>query len=133
MNIVQELVTRKIADNDFHAAGMLNVLECYKLETDEQRIARCELYKAWCEYYKEPKKGGGFKISKENKQLARAHAIAGKAVLSKYYWQHEDTGNVCVSETKVPPSNRWYEITRENYNAHETIAGDHAPAPMEER
>jgi hypothetical protein len=65
MNIVDELVNRKIADNAFHASGMLNVLECGKLATDEERIARCELYKAW-------------KQAGENKPAARMKAIAGE-------------------------------------------------------
>jgi len=64
MNLVEELVTRKIASNTFHAAGMLNVLECGKLATDEERLARCELYKAW-------------KLAGENKSVARLNAIAG--------------------------------------------------------
>lgn len=45
MNIVRELVDRGIATSDWHAAGMLNVLECGKLATDEERLARCKLYK----------------------------------------------------------------------------------------
>ena len=47
MNIVDELVTRKIAENVFHASHMLNVLHCGELKTDEERLARCELYKRW--------------------------------------------------------------------------------------
>jgi len=67
MNIVDELVNRKIADNHFHAANMLNVLDCGKLATDEERITRCELYKAW-------------KQAGENKPAARQKAIAGEQV-----------------------------------------------------
>lgn len=65
MNIVDELVTRKIADNVFHASHMLNVLECGKLATDEERLDRCELYKRW-------------KLAGENKQEARKRAIKGE-------------------------------------------------------
>ena len=65
MNIVEKLVSEKIATNPFHAANMLNVLECGKLETDEQRVDRCRLYKAW-------------KLTDENKQEARRKAIAGE-------------------------------------------------------
>jgi hypothetical protein len=66
MNLVEELVKRKIAENTFHAAGMLNVLQCGKLTTDEERLTRCELYKAW-------------KLAGENKSEARRKAIAGQA------------------------------------------------------
>lgn len=66
MNIVDQLVEAKIVDNVFHAAGMLNVLECYKLATDEERIERCRLYKEW-------------KRTGENKSEARRKAIAGEA------------------------------------------------------
>lgn len=65
MNIIDELVTRKIATNPFHAAGMLNALQCGSLKTDEERLFRCELYKAW-------------KLAGENKQEARRKAIAGE-------------------------------------------------------
>lgn len=65
MNIVNELVTRKIAENVFHASHMLNVLHCGELKTDEERLARCELYKRW-------------KQAGENKQEARKLAISGK-------------------------------------------------------
>ena len=65
MNIVNELVEREIADNVFHASHMLNVLECGKLATDEERLARCELYKRW-------------KLAGENKAEARRKAIAGE-------------------------------------------------------
>ena len=65
MNIVDELVTRKIADNAWHAANMLNVLHCGELKTDEERLARCELYKRW-------------KLAGENKAEARRLAIKGE-------------------------------------------------------
>ena len=67
MNLVETLVAEKIADNPFHAANMLNVLECAKLATDEARIARCKLYKSW-------------KLAGENKPEARRKAIAGEVV-----------------------------------------------------
>ena len=67
MNIIEMLVDKKIASNAFHAAGMLNVLECYTLKTDAERLARCELYKAW-------------KLAGENKAEARKNAIAGLPV-----------------------------------------------------
>ena len=65
MNIVDELVSRKIADNVFHASHMLNVLHCGELKTDEERRARCELYKRW-------------KLAGENKAEARKLAIKGE-------------------------------------------------------
>lgn len=67
INLIDELVKRKIAANVFHAANMLNVLECGKLSSDAERIARCELYKA-------------HKMSGENKAEARRKAIKGEAV-----------------------------------------------------
>lgn len=67
MNIVEVIVDEKIADNNFHAANMLNVLECGKLANDEERLARCRLYKEW-------------KQAGENKKAARLKAIAGERV-----------------------------------------------------
>ena len=65
--IIQIMLEEKLADNNFHAANMLNVLQCQNLKTDEERLARCRLYKAW-------------KLAGENKPAARLSAIAGKAV-----------------------------------------------------
>ena len=64
MNIIELLVEEKIADNAFHAAGMLNVLRCGELATDEERLERCRLYKAW-------------KLAGEKKPIARQNAIKG--------------------------------------------------------
>jgi len=64
-NICDELVVRKIAENNWHAAGMLNKLKCFELKTDAERLARCELYKAW-------------KMAGENKSEAARKAIAGE-------------------------------------------------------
>lgn len=75
--ITDLLVELKIAESLFHAAGMLNVLECVKMENDEQRIARCQLYTAWKNYYKHSKE---FKNEKSRKAAARANAIAGLPV-----------------------------------------------------
>ena len=77
MNIVEILVSEKIATSDFHAAGMLNVLECGKLDTDEQRIERCKLYQAWKKYIAQSKE---FTNDKSRKAAARKNAIAGLAV-----------------------------------------------------
>lgn len=71
MNIIETLVEKKIADNSFHAANMLNVLECASLKSDDERIARCELYKAW-------------KQAGENKAQARKNAIAGTPAPGKF-------------------------------------------------
>lgn len=64
MNIIQRLIDEKIATNSFHAAGMLNVLRCADLKDDDERMARCRLYKEW-------------KLAGENKEIARFNAIAG--------------------------------------------------------
>ena len=63
--LIKKLISAKIATNDFHAANMLNVLQCYNLKTDEERFARCQLYHE-------------LKQSGENKAVARLQAIAGK-------------------------------------------------------
>jgi hypothetical protein len=65
MTLIEQLVSEKIAKNSFHAANMLNVLECGALETDEARLARCRLYHRW-------------KLSGENKPAARLRAIEGQ-------------------------------------------------------
>ncbi len=65
MNIIDTLVTEKIADDSYHAANMLMSLSCTTLSTDGARIERCKLYKAW-------------KQTGENKAEARRKAIAGE-------------------------------------------------------
>ncbi len=76
MNIIEQLVSEGIAESTFHAAGMLNVLECSKLKTDDERIERCKLYAAWKKYYSQSKE---FK-STALKTEARKRAIAGATV-----------------------------------------------------
>jgi len=66
MNIIDQLIELKIAKNNFHAAGILNVLQCADLPDDEARLARCQLYHEWKQFG-------------ETKKEARANAIAGKA------------------------------------------------------
>lgn len=65
MTLIDQLVSEKIADNAYHAAGMLNVLKCGELKSDAERLERCKLYKAW-------------KQAGENKAEARRRAIAGE-------------------------------------------------------
>jgi len=74
MNIVETLVSEKIASNPFHASNMLNVLKCGELATDEERIERCRLYKAW-------------KLTGENKQMAREMAIKGQPAPKQMFTQ----------------------------------------------
>ncbi len=77
MNIVERLVSEQIVANPFHASGMLNVLECVKLDTDEQRLDRCRLYLAWQKYFAEAKTY----TNKTNAKIqARINAIAGSPV-----------------------------------------------------
>ena len=40
--------------------------------------------------------------------------IGCEPVAPMKYWQHEDTGRLCASQS--PLSDRWYEITEEQYN-----------------
>ena len=77
MNIVEKLISEKIVDNGFHAAGMLNVLECATLETDDQRLDRCRLYIAWKKYFDNSK---DFTNKTNAKKQARKNTIAGLAV-----------------------------------------------------
>lgn len=65
-NIIDQLIEQKIAKNNFHAAGMLNVLQCADLPDDKARLAQCRLYHEW-------------KAAGENKKEARANAIEGNA------------------------------------------------------
>lgn len=66
MSIVDIMIEQKIAQNAFHAANMLNVLQCGSLPSDAARLDRCRLYKAW-------------KLAGENKTEARRKAIAGES------------------------------------------------------
>ena len=77
MNIVERLVAEHIVENPFHASGMLNVLECMKLENDDQRVARCKLYVEWKKYLDNSKE---FTNKKNAKMQARKNAIAGEPV-----------------------------------------------------
>lgn len=77
MNIVEMMIDAKIVDNGFHASGMLNVLECVKLDTDEQRLDRCWLYIAWQKYFAEAKT---YTNKTNAKKQARLNAIAGLPV-----------------------------------------------------
>lgn len=77
MNIVEKMIEAKIVDNGFHASGMLNVLECVKLDTDEQRLDRCRLYLAWQKYFSEAKT---YTNKTNAKKQARKNAIAGLPV-----------------------------------------------------
>ena len=67
MNIIDQLIELKIAKNNFHAAGMLNVLQCQDLPDDEARLARCKLYHEWKQFG-------------ETKKEARANALADRPV-----------------------------------------------------
>lgn len=44
MNIIELLISEKIAKNEFHAAAMLNKLDCIHLPDDAARLERCRLY-----------------------------------------------------------------------------------------
>ena len=77
MNIVERLVAEHIVENPFHASGMLNVLECMKLENDDQRVERCKLYVEWKKYLENSKE---FTNKKNAKMQARKNAIAGEPV-----------------------------------------------------
>jgi len=77
MNIIERMKSEKIVDNDFHAAGMLNVLECVKLDNDDARLERCRLYVAWKKYLEAAKE---FTNKTAAKKQARVNAIAGLAV-----------------------------------------------------
>lgn len=77
MSIIERMLKEKIVDNGFHAAGMLNKLECATLESDEERIARCKLYIAWQGYYKAAQE---FTNEKAMKNAARLKAIEGAKV-----------------------------------------------------
>ena len=81
MSIVETLVSEKIASNPFHAANMLNVLECGKLATDKERVERCRLYKAW-------------KNTGENKKMARLMAIQGQPA-PKQMFDEEQSAWTC--------------------------------------
>lgn len=47
MNIIEWMVSEKIAQNEFAAAHIANGLKLISLPTDEERIARVKLYRKW--------------------------------------------------------------------------------------
>jgi len=49
-----------------------------------------------------------------------------------YYWQHEDTGRVCKTDFKYPPSKRWYAIGKKDYEEyldHQSICNHDVQVP----
>jgi len=46
-NIMNWMITEKIAKNDFNAAAIVNGLELHKVEGDDARKARVRLYRDW--------------------------------------------------------------------------------------
>ena len=75
--LIEKLIAEHIVENVFHGSGMLNKLDCLKLDTDEQRLERCRLYLAWQKYYTAAKM---FTSIKATKAEARRKAIAGERV-----------------------------------------------------
>jgi hypothetical protein len=47
MNIIERLITEKIAENAFAAAAIANGLKFADLKDDEERIERARLYRRW--------------------------------------------------------------------------------------
>lgn len=68
MTLIDQLISEKIATNEWHARRMLEVLHCHSLPDEAARLARCRLYHQ-------------HKQSGENKAEARRKAIAGEPVL----------------------------------------------------
>lgn len=75
--LVERMVKQGVAQNVYHAAGLLNKLECGTLESDEERLARCRLYKDWQKYYVTAQ---AFTNEKAMKDAAKAAAIRGDKV-----------------------------------------------------
>lgn len=69
-DIMDWMISVKIAKNDFNAAAIVNGLELYKLDDDEAKQARCRLYRDW-------------RNAGEKSKVAFAKAIAGEAVLAQ--------------------------------------------------
>lgn len=76
MTLIDQLISEHIAENPFHAANMLTVLQCGELPTDAERLERCKLYKAW-------------KQAGETKKAARRRAIAGEPVPPQMFEEAE--------------------------------------------
>lgn len=66
-NIMDWMITEKIAKNDFYAAAIVNGLELYKLDSDEAMKARVRLYRDW-------------RNAGEPSKVAFQHAINGDAI-----------------------------------------------------
>ena len=68
-NIMDWMITEKIAKNDFNASAIVNGLELYKLLTDDERKARVRLYRDW-------------RNAGEPSKVAFQHAINGDVIQS---------------------------------------------------
>lgn len=70
LDIMNWMISEKIAKNNFNAAAIVNGLELYKLDNDEAMKARCKLYRDCRNAGEKPK-------------TAFVKAIAGEPVLAE--------------------------------------------------
>jgi hypothetical protein len=67
MNIIEKIIADGIAKNVFQATHIANGLKLVEMKTDDERLARCRLYRDW-------------RNAGEKSATAYAKAIAGEAV-----------------------------------------------------
>lgn len=66
-DLMNWMITERIAKNDFNASAIVNGLELYKLSTDDERKARVRLYRDW-------------RNAGEPSKVAFQHAINGDVI-----------------------------------------------------
>ena len=66
-DLMNWMITERIAKNDFNASAIVNGLELYKLSTDDERKARVRLYRDW-------------RNAGEKSKIAFEHAIKGDVI-----------------------------------------------------
>lgn len=69
MNIIEKIIDAGIASNIFQATHIANGLRLFELSTDEEKIARCRLYRDW-------------RNAGEPSNVAYQHAIDGDPLMS---------------------------------------------------
>ena len=67
--IIEWMIAEKIAKNGFNAAAIVNGLKLWELPSDDEKRARCKLYRDW-------------RNAGEKSAVAFANAIEGKKILA---------------------------------------------------
>jgi hypothetical protein len=96
--IIQKIIEAKLASNRFQAANIATGCRLWELKTDEERLARVALYRAWRSSHYYPDK---------DTASCYAKAIAGEAVpqMEFFEWNCPICGMRLPSSEKHCPNN----------------------------